>query len=204
MAGGWLVMGAVLVAGALFLFSRPAGAGGGCHEPPSDERTTRVDMKGGCMLPSVARVDVNQPVTFTNYDEAPHTVSSVGLRSDTGGWGDFESIEQGDAVQHAFDDEGVYLYYCLFHPGMVGAIVVGEPSPTTGVVDNRPGVQAGGADALVRSDARVGGAQPASARADEARDRRADGGVEIWLLAAAAPVLASVSAGAFVLGRRAR
>jgi hypothetical protein len=33
---------------------------------------------------------------------------------------------QGETVSYRFDQDGVYPYSCLIHPGMVGAIVVGD------------------------------------------------------------------------------
>ncbi len=52
-------------------------------------------------------------------------------------WGDPGiSLLQGDTVRYRFDEDGVYPYSCLLHPGMVGAIVVGDGvgTATAGVV----------------------------------------------------------------------
>jgi hypothetical protein len=33
---------------------------------------------------------------------------------------------EGDTYSQRFDEEGTFLYFCEFHPGMVGAVVVGN------------------------------------------------------------------------------
>lgn len=48
----------------------------------------------------------------------------------------------GDNVSHTFDEEGVYLYKCdpHFAMGMVGAIIVGEPTNMDAVKENAKGM----------------------------------------------------------------
>ena len=70
-----------------------------------------------------------------------HVVVGVG-----DSWGDPGiSLVQGDTVRYRFDQDGVYPYSCLIHPGMVGAIVVGDGVGTdlSGVV---PGTAAAAGD----------------------------------------------------------
>jgi plastocyanin len=113
-----------------------AGGGGGCREPVTDGRGTSVDLKGNCMITTILRIRSGDTVTFTNRDEVDHTVTGAGVRS--GGaslFGSFEPLAPNDTYAHRFDASGVYLYYCAFHPGMVGAIVVGDgngPASATG------------------------------------------------------------------------
>jgi plastocyanin len=107
----------------------PAEAGGGCHEPATDARGVSVDLKELCMIPTVLRVDAGETVTWTNRDEVTHTVTGANIRSGQpgpGSWGSAEEIQHGESVSHEFDRDGVYPYYCLLHPGMVGAVVVGD------------------------------------------------------------------------------
>jgi hypothetical protein len=42
------------------------------------------------------------------------------------GWGHLEDLNQGDRFRMRFADEGVYPFACNYHPGMTGAIVVGD------------------------------------------------------------------------------
>lgn len=118
-----------IVLGSLLASGSVQAGGGGCVGPPGDGHGTRVDMKANCMTPTVLHVNRGDVVTFHNDDEAQHTVSGMGLRAGTGqGWGSFEPLAQSQTVSHRFHASGVYPYYCLLHPGMVGAIVVADGS----------------------------------------------------------------------------
>jgi len=79
----------------------------------------------------VIRVPVGGTVTWTNDDSTEHTVTGVG-----GAWGSYDVLGPGATVAHDFPVSGVYPYYCAIHPGMAGAVVVG---------DGRPGTTAAGA-----------------------------------------------------------
>lgn len=105
----------------------PVSAGGGC---PAEGEPTAGRGSGGstvpiesCMFtPTVVFVEPGDEVTWFNRDPVPHTVSGAGLS-----WGDHKELKQEERVSHVFESEGVFPYYCLFHPSMVGAVVVGEP-----------------------------------------------------------------------------
>lgn len=103
--------------------------GGGCRDQPvTEERGTTVLMELACFKPTIAHISAGETVTFINQDEMLHTVTGV-----NSSWGDYTETElgQGDSVEHRFSDRGVYPYYCLLHPGMIGVVVVdgagGEP-----------------------------------------------------------------------------
>lgn len=110
----WLVAGAV-----------PAAAGGGgCHGIFSDEATAEIKVAENCFTPTVARVDAGATVTwFSGKYEAPHTVTAVAEGFSAGPGRD---LEAGERLALTFDEPGVYPYACLLHPGMGGAIVVGD------------------------------------------------------------------------------
>jgi plastocyanin len=127
-----ITVGALLAC--LTLVTGSASAGGGCHgtgpqDQFSDERQNLVEL-GTCRFnPTIVRVDPGQAVIWTNGSREPHTVTGV-----AGSWGDDRELLRGDAVTYQFDEEGVFPYFCIFHPGMVGAVVVGEggaPSAST-------------------------------------------------------------------------
>lgn len=107
----------------------PARAGGGCHDPETlDVVGTHVDMKSLCFIQTVLRVKPSQPVTWINADPTGHTVTGVG-----GSWGSYDTIAPGRSVTYRFTRAGIFPYFCLLHPGMVGAVVVGnggKPSAT--------------------------------------------------------------------------
>ena len=113
------MIGLVLAGGA------PAQAGGGCHsEKITDERGVEVSLEKRCFEPTVVRVDAGQTVTFTNKDPDAHAVTGV-----ANSWGTYDELGQGDTVSYQFDEPGVFPYFCVLHPSMVGAVVVGDGVP---------------------------------------------------------------------------
>jgi plastocyanin len=113
----------VAIAG-LMLPVVPASAGGFCmgDAPFTDARATTVEMKGNCFGPTVARIHTGDTVTFVNADAEAHSVGGA-----NGTFGDAHAeILPGEEVSFTFDREGVFPYVCTFHPGMAGAIVVGD------------------------------------------------------------------------------
>jgi plastocyanin len=115
----------------LALLPLTAAAGGGCH---SEAETTTVDYRGTkagmaasvpiskcAFRPTVVWVDPGATVTWTNNDPLPHTVTGANFV-----FGDFKELMDGDNIGWTFDEEGVYPYACILHPGMNGAVVVGD------------------------------------------------------------------------------
>jgi len=119
-------------AAAVLVTTGVASAGGGCLHgvPPSDGEGTRVEMLDACFTPTVLRVEPGAEVTFVNRDDTLHQVSGVG---DT--WGSFADLAEGDRVSYTFDEDGVYVYSCWIHPGMVGAVVAGSGAGSAGLED---------------------------------------------------------------------
>jgi plastocyanin len=118
---GSLVL-AALVLGPVAVVS----AGGGCHAENgavhTEGETTVVRMDVCTFEPTVARVDVGTEVQFLNTSAMFHVVS--GERQS---WGSQGELRQGEELRQTFDRAGIYPYSCPLHPGMVGAIVVGDP-----------------------------------------------------------------------------
>jgi len=112
------------------VLSLPAAAGGGCHEAPRpfDARTQEVAMEDYCFSPAVVRIGPKQSITWVNRDLDDHTVTGVG-----GTWGEYVELGREARVTHSFAAPGVYPYFCALHPGMVGAVVVGDGVPPGGV-----------------------------------------------------------------------
>jgi len=90
-----------------------------CQTPPIDQAPV-VDISGFAYCPPNRRVTAGVEVVWTNLDLAPHTVTYGGPdgRVDSG------SMGQGQRWATRFDLPGTYQYYCRFHPGMTGTIVV--------------------------------------------------------------------------------
>ena len=101
----------------------PAAAGGFCSQAGfSDQATTDIGMAEMCFTPTVARIEPGDTVTFHNKDKTLHMVGGV-----TNVFGDLHTeVPSETSVSYRFNNEGVYPYVCLLHPGMGGAIVVGD------------------------------------------------------------------------------
>ena len=93
------------------------------------ENTSNAPLSIGGMDESVAtrdfafspgnlQVPVGARVTWTNYDDAPHTATADGGAWDTG------TLTRGQRASIAFDRAGAYAYYCTVHPAMKARIVV--------------------------------------------------------------------------------
>jgi plastocyanin len=126
-AGGVLRLAAALVAIAagsgVVGAGAPASAGGGCRGFPATEAEgTAVTMNDQlCFLPTVLHAKAGETITWTNAGSAPHSVAAATL-----GWGNYAEVAGGGTVSYTFDQPGTYPYYCFVHPGMTGAIVVGD------------------------------------------------------------------------------
>lgn len=103
----------------LLLPAVPAGAGGGCHEGVTQGTGDTVELIDACFTPTTLRIEPGDSVTFVNRDGFVHNVTAHL-------WGYFDDLKQGDAFTATFDEEGVYPYACTYHPGMTGAVVVGD------------------------------------------------------------------------------
>ena len=120
----FLLFGSLVMAA---LPATPAAAGGGCHsagpESAQPMAGTTVEMVGNCFLPGVLTVDPGTTVRFANQDDIAHVVLGTG-------WGSGEMVAPGKTVEHRFAQPGTFAYSCHLHPGMNGAIVVGETGAT--------------------------------------------------------------------------
>ena len=104
----------------------PAFAGGGCHAPAPTEGTgVTVELGKNCMSPTVLTVAEGDTVTFVNRDPWVHNVFGVDW-----GHGDLGHLE---SFTQTFTEPGTYPYTCSLHPGMVGAVQVGDAVPVVAV-----------------------------------------------------------------------
>jgi plastocyanin len=112
----WSSAGLLLV---LLLPVVPATAGGGCHAGVTTGSGTVVEMVDACFTPTSLYVRPGDTVTFTNRDPMVHNVTA-------NDWGNLGDLAAGDSFRATFEREGTYPYACTYHPGMTGAIVVGD------------------------------------------------------------------------------
>jgi plastocyanin len=104
------------------LGAAPASAGGGCHGPLTDVAGVHVEISSLCFNPTVLRVRPGTTVNWANRDGIEHTVTATGDSFDA-------DLQDGQAYSRRFDLNGVFPYYCHFHPGMVGVVLVGDGRP---------------------------------------------------------------------------
>ncbi len=114
-----------LAATALPLTAVPARAGGGCHGEATEATGNLVVLAQRCFGPTILRVAPGTKVTWVNKDFDLHNVTGFGYR-----WGSQEDLRQGDRFSTTFDARGVFPYTCYLHPGMNGAVVVGDVAPS--------------------------------------------------------------------------
>ena len=69
--------------------------------------------------PAELEVTTGTEVTWTNDDQAPHTVTADGGEFDSG------TLEPGDTFSVAVEGNGPVTYACMIHPEMTGTIVAG-------------------------------------------------------------------------------
>lgn len=104
-----LAMIGVIILGLSILTGRPARAD-----------SNSVSIMNYAFSPSTLTVHVGDKVTWTNMDDAPHTVTSSSgpttLSSPT--------LNKGDTWSYTFTQPGDYSYYCAVHPNMKGTIHV--------------------------------------------------------------------------------
>ena len=79
-----------------------------------------VDIANFAFNPPTVEVAVGDTVTWTNSDSAAHTAtqrpSGSGFQSGT--------LDPGASYSFTFDTAGTYDYYCEFHAGMTGQVIV--------------------------------------------------------------------------------
>ncbi len=189
---------------ASFLFPMGSAAGGGCHpnmngaltvERLTDPAKTNATIAGCSFLPDVLYVDPGAEVRWFNKDPVPHSVTGTHLS-----WGTEDLLQKSDVIAVKFDEEGVYPYYCLLHPGMAGTVVVGDPDPdtvptevTTMTGGTGGGIDSGSAASDVETQAVAAMGAPAS-----------DGSANTQALALVIAVGAVLTIGLMVLRRRRR
>ncbi|MGH2676860.1 MAG: cupredoxin domain-containing protein [Actinomycetota bacterium] len=116
-----------------------ASGGGGCGAPITEGTGDQVAIRQFCFEPTVLVMPAGGEVTFTNQDGFQHNVLGANAT-----WGSFARLGGGEARTYALDEPGVYPYVCSWHPGMVGAVVVGDGASAQAIVAEPAGLTRGG------------------------------------------------------------
>ncbi|HET7677286.1 MAG TPA: hypothetical protein VFK38_05480 [Candidatus Limnocylindrales bacterium] len=159
LAGGSLALLAIALGGGVVT------AGGGCHARPATANTgaapgADVAIAGCAFGPVILHVVPGSDVTWRNDDRGTHAVTGVG-------WGSVEELGHGDTASYRFNEPGIYPYQCYLHPGMSGAVVVGDAA---GSAAGRPARAAGDTAAGA-----VAAAAPSDATSRESLETRPAG-----------------------------
>jgi plastocyanin len=143
MRGGTIrtsLVGAAAGAAIAIPWAGSATAGGGCHRGMTQGTGDRVEMVKACFTPSILQIEPGTEVMFANEDPMIHNVSA------SADWGHPEDMRQGESFAATFSEEGIYPFACSYHPGMTGAVVVGDgmgpgsgARVTAGSADRTPG-----------------------------------------------------------------
>jgi len=117
-----LVADAFAVAPAVALAGDPCFHSFDNRPAPSTGSTSQIALGDCVYTPTVSRVAVGTTVTWRNSSSQAHEV--VGSNMTWGAHG--KLLEPGDTIGWTFETAGVYAYSCMIHPGMTGAVIVGD------------------------------------------------------------------------------
>lgn len=109
-----------LAAAALCVPSPASAGGGGCVEVTEGSGTT-VEILYSCITPTLLRAEPGATVTFVNRDDYRHVIAGAGYAWSSDGY-----MGSGEAFTATFRRDGVYPFQCYLHPGMAGAVIVGD------------------------------------------------------------------------------
>jgi plastocyanin len=91
------------------------------HAVAAGNAAVTVDISKFAFAPKDLTVAPGTRVTWTNKDEAPHTVTSNDKSFASKG------MDTDDKFEHTFDREGDFSYICTVHPFMTGVVHVRKP-----------------------------------------------------------------------------
>ncbi|MEO7157460.1 MAG: plastocyanin/azurin family copper-binding protein [Vicinamibacterales bacterium] len=77
-----------------------------------------VQIRDFAFTPGNLQVPVGAKVSWTNYDDAPHSAKAKNGMWDTG------ILSKGESKTVTFDTVGDYTYYCTVHPSMAARLQV--------------------------------------------------------------------------------
>jgi len=99
--------------------SREGAVSAGNAAVPQAPVTHEVEIIDFAYFPAELTVRKGDVVVWANRDSALHTVSSEsGSELDSG------TLSKDGSYSHTFMEEGVFSYYCVFHPYMSAKVVV--------------------------------------------------------------------------------
>lgn len=89
-------------------------------------QTSTVNMGDSFFQPQTVTINVGDTVVWNNTGTVIHTATSYGGQAQSWDSGD---LNPGQAYPHTFTMAGNFSYYCIYHPDMVGNVIVQAPVP---------------------------------------------------------------------------
>jgi plastocyanin len=93
-------------------------AGARARAVDATAKITEVKITDFTFSPSALTVAIGTTVTWTNEDDAPHTVDATTRAFGSG------VLDTDQRFSFTFTTPGTYKYFCALHPHMTGTIVV--------------------------------------------------------------------------------
>jgi len=96
---------------------------------PSGTAVPGCEITSSCFAPTKVAIAQGGQVTWSNDDNAAHTVTSGTPSKGFDGHFDSGILEAGSTFSVSLDDSGTYPYLCMVHPWMKGTIIVEDTKP---------------------------------------------------------------------------
>jgi plastocyanin len=97
---------------------------GALAAPPTPAAAHSVSIVEYAFQPQTRTIAVGDTVTWTNNGVQEHSTTSNGVIWDS------DTITPTFSFAFTFTQAGTFPYFCTFHPGMAGTIIVAEPTAT--------------------------------------------------------------------------
>lgn len=121
------------------------------EKPDAGAQNHVVTMKDMVFSPDTLEVHVGDTVTFVNEDAAPHTATAEDKSWDSG------NMELGDEWTLKLDKVGTVDYVCIYHPNMVGQLIVKAADEEIAPAGSGSGSDGAGADTSNMSASQIAG-----------------------------------------------
>ena len=117
----WIVVILLVLAavGIFFVFRGSYGNGGSDKSSVDSTSGSSVSINNFAFSPETIKIKQGGSLTWTNNDNAPHTVTS-----DSGNELSSSTLDKGMSYSHTFAQKGTFAYHCSFHSGMKGTVIV--------------------------------------------------------------------------------
>ncbi|MGY5148768.1 MAG: cupredoxin domain-containing protein [Candidatus Nitrosopumilus sp. bin_68KS] len=78
----------------------------------------------GFYLPLNLEISKGTTVTWVSDDSVLHNIQSLDASGNVIDWFNSPPLNTGDKFEFAFEEPGIYNYYCSFHPWRIGSVTV--------------------------------------------------------------------------------